>query len=158
MLTLARSMLGSRDDADDVVEDALVRIHGAASGFRGQRGLRTWTLRIVANLCRDRLRRRRFQAGAPEDMDPLSHAGLVIDPVAALDLELDLARKLAALERALMRLPAEQREAVILRDRLGLSYEEVADAQGISVSALKSRLFRARATLRVEVGGKDPKA
>ncbi|HJY87090.1 MAG TPA: RNA polymerase sigma factor, partial [Candidatus Acidoferrales bacterium] len=75
MLTLARSMMGDKDEADDVVEDALIRIHQAAPGFRGERGLRTWTLRIVANLCRDRLRRAKFKAGDPEEMDPLAHAG-----------------------------------------------------------------------------------
>lgn len=155
MLTLARSILKSRDEADDVVEDALMRIHRAAPGFRGERGLRTWTLRIVANLCRDRLRRGKFSAGPPEELDPLAHAGLVVDPVAGWDRNLDLERKLAALERALGELPADQREAVILCDRMDLSYEEAAATLGISVGALKSRLFRARDTLRAKLGGKE---
>jgi RNA polymerase sigma-70 factor, ECF subfamily len=153
MLTLARSMMGDRDEADDVVEDALVRIHAAAPGFRGERGLRTWTLRIVANLCRDRLRRGKFSAGDPGGLDPLSHAGLVVNPTAGWDRDLDLERQLAALERALGELPADQREAVILRDRLELSYEDCAATIGISVAALKSRLFRARETLRSRLGG-----
>ena len=152
MLTLARSMLRRRDEADDVVEEALIRIHRGARGFRGERGLRTWTLRIVANLCRDRLRRAKFSAGPPEELDPLAHAGLVVNPVAGWDARQDRERVLAALERALATLPDEQREAVILRDRLGLSYEEVAQALGISVAALKSRLFRARERLRELVG------
>lgn len=152
MLTLARSMMGDRDEADDVVEDALVRIHGAAPGFRGERGLRTWTLRIVANLCRDRLRRGKFSAGDPEVLDPLAHAGLVVNPTAGWDRDLDLERQLAALERGLAELPHDQREAVILRDRLELSYEDAAATIGISVAALKSRLFRARETLRSRLG------
>lgn len=152
MLTLARSMLRNRDEADDVVEEALIRIHRAARGFRGERGLRTWTLRIVANLCRDNLRRRKFMAGPPEGLDPLAHAGLVVSPVAGWDARLDRERLLAALERALATLPDEQREAVILRDRLELSYEEAAETLGISVAALKSRLFRARERLRELLG------
>ncbi|HEV8481046.1 MAG TPA: RNA polymerase sigma factor [Candidatus Eisenbacteria bacterium] len=152
MLTLARSMMRDKDEADDVVEDALMRIHQAAPGFRGERGLRTWTLRIVANLCRDRLRRGRFSAGDPEAMDPLAHAGLVVNPTAGWDRDLDLERRLAELEKALAQLPAEQREAVILRDRLELSYEDCAEAAGISVAALKSRLFRARENLRSRLG------
>jgi len=153
MLTLARSMLRNRDEADDVVEEALVRIRKAARGFRGERGLRTWTLRIVANLCRDRLRRSKFSAGAPEDLDPLAHAGLVVDPASGWDEAIDRRRVLEALEKALAELPDEQREAVVLRDRLELTYEEAAETLGISVAALKSRLFRARATLRERLGG-----
>jgi len=148
MLTLARSMLRDRDEADDIVEEALLRIRRAASGFRGERGLRTWTLRIVANLCRDHLRRRRFSAGPPEDLDPLEAAGLRVEPVAEWDEAMDRRTVLAALERAIARLPAEQREAVVLRDRLGLSYEEVAATLGVSEGAVKSRLFRARENLK----------
>ena len=81
MTTLARSLLRDPEEAADVVEDALIRIRGAAPGFRGERGLKTWVLRIVTNRCRDLLRRRRFVAGTPDDHDPLSESGLRVDPV-----------------------------------------------------------------------------
>jgi RNA polymerase sigma-70 factor (ECF subfamily) len=152
MLTLARSMLHDRDEANDVVEEALIRIHRAAAGFRGERGIRTWTLRIVVNLCRDRLRRARFSAGSPEGLDPLAHAGLVVNPVSAWDARLDRERLLVALERALATLPDEQRAAVVLRDRMELSYEDAAETLGVSVAAFKSRLFRARDRLRELLG------
>jgi RNA polymerase sigma-70 factor (ECF subfamily) len=151
MLTLARSMLHDHDEANDVVEEALLRVRRAAPGFRGPRGLRTWTLRIVANLCRDALRRRRFSAGPPEDLDPHVAAGLSTTPVEGWDERMDQAVLLAALERAIAALPEEQREAVVLRDRMGLSYAEVAEALGISESAVKSRLFRARETLKLKL-------
>jgi len=153
MTALARSMLRRREEANDVVADALLRIHDKAPGFRGERGLRTWTLRIVANRCRDLLRRRRFDAGSPEDLDPLAHAGLRVEPIEGWDHSLDQRAALQALERAIARLPHEQREAVILRDRLGLSYEEVAETLQIRVGAVKSRLFRARETLKAELKG-----
>ena len=153
MVSLARSMLRDRAEADDVVTDSLIRVHDKATGFRGERGLRTWVLRIVANRCRDLLRRRRFDAGEPESLDPLEHAGLRVEPMADWDHALDQARALAALESAIGRLPREQREAVILRDRLGLSQEEVAETLGIRVGAVKSRLFRARETLKAELRG-----
>jgi len=152
MTTLARSLLHDRDEADDVVEQALLRAREAAPAFRGARGLRTWMLRIVANLCRDRLRRRRFVAGRPEDLDPLAHAGLRIDPAAEWDAALDRERLLADLERALASLSAEQREVVVLRDRLGLSYEEVAETLSVPLGVVKSRLFRARESLRRKLG------
>jgi RNA polymerase sigma-70 factor, ECF subfamily len=148
MTTLARTMLRDADEAADVVEDALLRVRDAAPGFRGTRGLRTWVLRIVANRCRDLLRRRRFTAGRPEDFDPIAEAGLRSEPLASWDEGIDQARLLVVLERAIDALPPEQREAVVLRDRLGLSYEEAAETLGVSVAAIKSRLFRARASLR----------
>jgi RNA polymerase sigma-70 factor (ECF subfamily) len=151
MTTLARSLLHDRDEADDVVEESLLKIREKADGFRGERGLKTWVLRIVGNRCRDLLRRRRFRGGRPEDMDPLAFAGLRHEPVEAWDAAMDQTKAIAALERAIETLPAEQREAVILRDRLGLSMEEVAETLVISVGAVKSRLFRARETLKREL-------
>lgn len=149
MTTLARSMLRDPDEAADVVEDTLLKVRDAAPGFRGARGLKTWVLRIVANRCRDLLRRRRFAAGRPEDFDPLSESGLRAEPIEGWDHAIDQARVLELLERAIDTLPPDQRAAVVLRDRLGLSYEEVAEALGVSVVAVKSRLFRARASLKV---------
>jgi RNA polymerase sigma-70 factor (ECF subfamily) len=134
-----------------VVAESLIRVHDKAPGFRGERGLRTWVLRIVANRCRDLLRRRRFVAGEPEGLDPLAHAGLRVEPMEDWDEAIDQQKALAALEVAIGRLPPEQREAVILRDRVGLSQEEVAETLGIRVGAVKSRLFRARETLKVEL-------
>jgi RNA polymerase sigma-70 factor (ECF subfamily) len=148
MTTLARSMLRDSDEAADAVEDALLRVRNGAPRFRGERGLKTWVLRIVANRCRDLLRRRRFAAGSPEDHDPIAHAGLRVDPGEGWDEAIDTPRLLAALERAIAQLPAEQREAVVLRDRLGLSYEEVGEAMGLRLPAVKSKLFRARETLK----------
>jgi RNA polymerase sigma-70 factor (ECF subfamily) len=148
---LARSMLRNREEADDVVEDALLKIHSAASGFRGTRGLRTWTLRIVANRCRDALRRRKFTGPAPEDLDPLSSAGLSVDPTREWEEGEDRMRALFALERALAELPREQREAVILVSRLGLPLAEAGEVLGTSEGAMKSRLFRARETLRAKL-------
>lgn len=148
MTTLARSLLRDVDAADDAVEEALLRIHRAAPGFRGHGNLRGWILSIVANLCRDQLRRRRFDGGRPEDLDPLATRGLSVNPVTEWDAALDRAKLLAQLERALDRLTEEQREAVVLRDRVGLSYEEGAAAAGVSVEVFKARLFRARQALK----------
>ena len=145
MTTLACSMLRNRTEADDVVEDALVRIHGAGPGFRGERGLRTWTLRITANLCRDRLRRRKFIAGTVEDLEP---AGLTFNPVADWDGALDQRVLAEALERAIAALPVDQREAVLLRHRLGMSHDEMAALLGVPQGTVKSRLSRALTALR----------
>ena len=152
MTTLAASMLRDRDEANDVVEDALLRVHRAAPDFRGERGLRTWVLRIVANLCRDRLRRRRFIAPVAEGADPFESAGLVVDPIPDWDASLDQRVLAGAVERAIDRLPAQQREVVLLRYRLGLSNAEIMDTLRLPEGTVKSRLARAVAALRGIVG------
>lgn len=148
MATLAHGMLRDPIEAQDVVEEALVRAHDAGPGFRGERGLRTWLLRITANLCRDRLRRRRFTAGSLDGPVPIHDAALRFEPVADWDAALDQARVSAALEQAIAALPDEQREAVLLRHRLELSYEDMSDALGVPLGTIKSRLARALAALR----------
>lgn len=154
MTTLARSLLRDPDAADDIVATALLRIHRAAPGYRGgPGGIRSWILSIVANLARDDLRRRRFDGGRVEDLDPLATSGLTVDPVVQWDEALDQEKLLAELERAIDGLTGEQREAVILRDRLGLSYEEAAGAAGVTVEVLKARLFRARQALKQALRG-----
>jgi RNA polymerase sigma-70 factor (ECF subfamily) len=153
MTTLARSLLRNPDAADDIVATALLKIHKAAPGFRGERGIKSWTLQIVANLAHDELRRRRFDGGGIEDLDPLATRGLSINPVVEWDEALDQEKLLAELERAIDGLTEEQREAVILRDRLGMSYEEAATAAGVTVEVLKARLFRARQALKQVLRG-----
>ena len=152
MTTLAGSMLRDRDEAHDVVEDALLRVHRAAPSFRGERGLRTWVLRIVANLCRDRLRRRRFIAPTPEGEDPFEHAGLSFDPNPDWDDAMDQRVLAAVVERAMERLPVEQREILVMRHRLGLSHVEIMETLNVPEGTVKSRLARALAALREQVG------
>ena len=148
MSTLARSMLRDSAQADDVVEEALLRVHRAAPGFRGERGLRTWTLRIVANLCRDQLRRRKFSAGPPEDLPVLQQLGLSVDPVQDWDSKMDQKVMAEALEVAIGKLAADHREAVVMRYRLGLSEAEMSEALGVPAGTVKSRLSRAMVVLR----------
>jgi RNA polymerase sigma factor (sigma-70 family) len=148
MTTLASSMLRDRDEANDVVEDALLRIHKAAPGFRGERGLRTWVLRIVANLCRDRLRRRKFILPNNDDEDPFERAGLSLDPIAEWDEALDQHKLAVALERGIGALPQEQREIVVMRHRLGLTHAEIMETLGVPEGTVKSRLARAMTALR----------
>ena len=148
MATLARSMLRDPADAQDVVEEALLRARDAGPGFRGERGVRTWMLRITANLCRDRLRRRRFTAASIDGPAPLDDPGLRFDPVADWDDRMDQRTLALRLDDAIARLPIDQREAVVLRHRLGLSHEEMCGALGVPLGTVKSRLARALTALR----------
>ena len=151
MATLARSMLRDAAEAQDVVEEALVRAHEAGPGFRGERGVRTWMLRITANLCRDRLRRRRFTAASLDGPVPIDDVGLRFDPVADWDQAIDQRVLAERLDAAIARLPDDQREAVVLRHRLGLSHEDMCGMLGVPLGTVKSRLARALATLRKDM-------
>ncbi len=151
MATLARSMLREPAEAQDVVEEALMRAHDAGPGFRGERGVRTWMLRITANLCRDRLRRRRFIAASLDGPAPIEDAGLRFDPVTDWDLAIDQRALAGRLEAAIARLPDDQREAVVLRHRLGLSYEDMSGTLRVPLGTVKSRLARALVALREEL-------
>ena len=151
MATLARSMLREPAEAQDVVEEALVRVHEAGPGFRGERGLRTWVLRITANLCRDRLRRRRFTAASLDGSTPVDDPSLRFDPVAGWDERMDQRAMAERLDAAIARLPADQREVVVMRHRLELSYEEMCGALGVPLGTIKSRLARALVALRAEL-------
>lgn len=148
MATLARSMLRDPADAQDVVEEALVRAHEAGPGFRGERGVRTWMLRITANLCRDRLRRRRFTAASLDGPAPVHDAALRFDPVADWDHAIDQRVVAEQLAGAIAKLPDDQREAVVLRHQLGLSYEEMCGTLNVPLGTVKSRLARALVALR----------
>ena len=152
MATLARSMLRDAAEAQDVVEEALLRAHQGGHAFRGERGVRTWVLRITANLCRDRLRRRRFTAASLDGPAPPDDPGLRFDPVEGWDERLDQRRMAERLDQAIGRLPVEQREAVVMRHRLEMSYEDMSGALGVPLGTVKSRLARALQSLRAELG------
>ena len=152
MATLAGSMLRDATEAQDVVEEALLRAHDAGPGFRGERGVRTWVLRITANLCRDRLRRRKFTAASLDGPTPVEDPGLRFDPVEGWDERLDQRRMAERLDQAIGKLPLEQREAVVMRHRLEMSYEDMCGALNVPLGTVKSRLARALATLRTELG------
>jgi len=133
-------------EAEDVVEEALVRAWEAAPG-----GLRTWVLRITANLCRDRLRRRRFTAASLDGPAPVDDPALRFEPVADWDEAIDQRTLAGRLDRAIARLPIDQREAVLLRHRLGLTHEEMVATLGVPLGTVKSRLARAVAALRLDL-------
>lgn len=156
MATLARGMLRDAAEAQDVVEEALVRAHEAGPGFRGERGVRTWVLRITANLCRDRLRRRKFIAASLDGPAPVDDPSLRFDPVEGWDERLDQRRMAERLDQAIGSLPVEQREAVVMRHRLEMTYEDMGAALGVPLGTVKSRLARALATLRSELREWEP--
>jgi RNA polymerase sigma-70 factor (ECF subfamily) len=144
-------MLGSPHDAEDVVQETLLRAWRSLENFERRSSVRTWLYRIATNACLDELERRprRTEAVAPypdarlEDLE-----SPVADPAARYALHEGM--ELAFLT-AIQQLPGRQRAVLVLRDVLGWSAREVADLLDSTVAATNSALQRARATIDTDV-------
>ena len=146
---LALRRLDDRAAADDVVQEAFLRIWRHAGRWRAdQARFDTWLHRVVLNLCTDRLRQRREipMPETPEQIDPA--------PSAAAGLERDETGR--RVRDAVATLPPRQREAILLHTYQELSNIEAARAMDLSVDALESLLSRARRALRAALMETDP--
>lgn len=142
--TLARRLVGDPHLAADVAQDALVRAWRALPRFRGEAQLSTWLHRITVNTAWTLKDRARRNAGVPlEDYYDLPALPSPDDPETAGEL-VELRGRL---REALDRLPESQRQVVVMKDVHGWSHQEISDAMGITVTAAKVRLHRARARL-----------
>jgi RNA polymerase sigma-70 factor (ECF subfamily) len=158
-------MLGSAHEADDVLQDALVRIWRGLRGFEGRSSLRVWMFRVTTNACIDARHRRTRRAlpvalgpaadpEGPLDQEPAEVAWLepFLDPVGAAEDATGPEARYERLESvelafvaALQHLPPNERTVLLLREVLRFSAREVADALGTSTAAVNSALQRARA-------------
>ena len=140
-------MLGNRSEAEDVTQEALMRLWRIAPDWRhGEARISTWLYRVVANLCTDRFRRARDLAldAVPEPEDGADSAADRMQQASRAD----------ALQQALNRLPERQRQAVILRHIEGLANPEIADIMEISVEAVESLTARGKRSLADDLAGR----
>lgn len=135
-IRFATRMLGSREDAEDVTQETLVRAHRALARFDEAMSFRTWIMSILINRCRSALLSRHRRASRVI-LDARAVDQAHVDGPSG-DTELR-----DAIERALGRLEPAQREAFLLKHVESLSYDEMAAVTGIGVSALKMRVQRA---------------
>lgn len=141
VFALARRMLGNEHDAEDVAQEAFLRVWRHAPSWQpGRARFETWLYRVTLNLCYDRLRRRK-ETTVDEMPDPADETPSVIEAHA----DRDLAR---AVEAALARLPERQRAALVLCHYQELSNAEAATLLEVTVEALESLLARGRRALR----------
>lgn len=159
VLSLAVRMLGDRGEAEDVAQEAMLRLWKIAPDWRaGEAQVSTWLYRVASNLCTDRIRRRRsvglddaFGEGAePADGQPSVEERLQADG------------RVLALRQALTELPERQRRAVVLRHLEGLSNPQIAAVMEIGVEAVESLTARGKRALaailerrRAELGLSD---
>ena len=140
LYTLAARVLGSRDEAADAVQDALVRAWLALPKFRGDARFSTWLYRITVNAAHDARAKRRTPPveEPPDPVDPR-------DRFAEQELSGELQRALNALDET-------YRVAVVLYDVLGCSYAEIAELTEVPEGTVKSRIFRGRSELAERLG------
>ena len=133
-----RSISGSRDLADDLVQETLMKAWAARLRFQAGTNMRAWTFIILRNLYLSQMRRARFK-GEWDD--------LVADRLLAAPASQDRHVELGDMQRALLHLPQPQREALILVGAGGFAYEEAAEICGVAVGTIKSRVARGRVAL-----------
>ena len=147
MYAVALRMCGNREDAQDCLQEAMVRVYRALSGFKGQSSFSTWVYRITMNSCLDELRRRKNRMTS--SLDAMLENGFAPSDDGDTPEQSSLrSEQRRALERAIRELPEDMRAAIVLRDVQGLSYEEIAQALEANVGTIKSRISRGREKLR----------
>ena len=146
---LALRMVGDRDDAFDMTQEAFIKAYGSLSSFRGDSKFSVWIYRITTNVCLDFLRSKsRKQQVSLTVSDDDEDAQLDIpDPKA--DPEQQLIKKISmqSVEEGLKTLPDKQRQILVMRELGGMSYAEIGKALSIEEGTVKSRIFRARKRL-----------
>lgn len=149
LFRVAHSVLRCRSEAEDVVQDAFVRVMERRGSLPAVRDMRVWLIRITWNLAIDRRRRIR-----PEQMDERFAESLVAVNM-PVDQVLDEAQRMKAVLREMERLPKAERHVLLLSSLEELGAAEMAKVLGRSESAVRALLFRARARLRerLERGG-----
>jgi RNA polymerase sigma-70 factor (ECF subfamily) len=151
VVLLGVNLLGDREEALDLAQEVFLRVFRTLHRFRGQSSLRTWLYRIVINQARNRRRlwmRRHRSEQIPLDIHLAAHGDPPSVPSTRPDRLLAQKELAARLQAALDALPFDQRTAIVLREVDGLSYEELAFSLGVAVGTVKSRLTRARQSLR----------
>jgi RNA polymerase sigma-70 factor, ECF subfamily len=149
---LALHLLGDGQEALDLSQEVFLRVFRTLPQFRGQSTLRTWIYRIDVNQASNRQRwwRRRHRAQqVPLEVHAAAHGELAESrPFAMPDRVLQERETAGRVWKALDQLPFDQRAVIVLREIDGLSYDEIAVSLSVAVGTVKSRLARARDTLR----------
>ena len=147
---IALRMTGNSEDAADMTQEAFIKAYNSLQSFRGDSKFSVWLYRIVSNVCLDFLRsknRRPTVSLSVEDDDGEDTQLDVADESQSPELLLDRKLTRESVRRGLDSLPPDYRQILLLREIQGLSYDEIAQALGLEVGTVKSRIFRARKRL-----------
>ena len=160
IFSMVHQLLRNQQDAEEVTQDAFVRAHRGLVNFRGESAFSTWLYQIATNLARNRYwywwRRKRdksvsFDApiGSENDLTLADVIPAEIETPGDITVTTEFVNRIGT---SMDRLSAKHREILVLRNIKNLSYEEIAAILGISVGTVKSRIARARESLRAKLG------
>jgi RNA polymerase sigma-70 factor (ECF subfamily) len=152
LYTFLVRMLGDREKAEDLAQETFLRIVKGAQAWEHRSRFQSWMYAIARNLCADRARRDRFRKTESLDAE-VDEGGATIldgvpDPGPSPDRAAESERLRPLLQRALLSLPAEQREVFVLREQAGLAFREIAEVVGANENTVKSRMRYALEGLR----------
>src|SRR5438093_2155221 len=152
LFTFLLRMLGDRERAEDLAQETFLRIVKGAAAWEQRARFQTWLYTIARNLCVDASRRDKFRRADSLDAQDGEEGSPLVDAVpsdgASPDRAADSARLRPLLQRALLSLPAEQREVFVLREQAGLPFKEIAELVGANENTIKSRMRYALVALR----------
>ena len=147
MYAVALRMCANREDAQDCLQEAMLRVYRAIGSFKGQSSFSTWIYRITMNTCLDELRRRKNRQNT--SLDGLLDMGWApVDGGSGPEKQALMREVREKMNGAIRELPDDMRAAIVLRDVQGFSYDEIAQMLEINVGTIKSRISRGREKLR----------
>jgi RNA polymerase sigma-70 factor (ECF subfamily) len=148
LVKLATRYMGTREDAEEVRQETLLRVYSRGGSFRSGASFRPWVYRIALNLCRDRNRRKRRLQWVSLSDDTNETRSLPQENAPRADAAVEERERVDKVRRMLDHLPEVQRTVVILKEFEELKFREIADVLGCPASTVKSRLYAGLSTLR----------
>lgn len=145
----AYRMMGNREEAEDVSQEAFIRMYNSLSRYNPEYKFMTWAMKVTTNLCLDSLRKRKGE------MLPIDEGFEIKDEKDTPEEEYIRKENQKLVQDAIMKLPDKYREFLILFHLRNLSYQEIIDITGESLTIVKNRLYRARQMLKEELVSRE---
>jgi len=159
VFNLCIRFLGDYHEAEDIAQDVFIKAYNSLKRFRFESSFFTWLYRIAVNSCKNRVKSLEFRFKKSDVRIDTSDEALkgferenMTDRPGSPASELENKEMMNILQKAINSLPSDQKSVVILRDMQGMSYQEITDITGFKLGTLKSRLSRARSSLREKLG------
>jgi RNA polymerase sigma-70 factor (ECF subfamily) len=154
IFTLTFGILGSPEDARDATQETFIAAYRNLQGFRGDARVSSWLHRIAVNQCLTRQRRLRVrkETTIEDETETSGQRFMATNDSASPAHSAEQSQTAEAVRRAVAALPPELREVVLMKEFEELTFQEIADALGIPVSTVKSRLYTALKQLKMRLG------